>query len=143
MALVGFALKEPKVAPGTEAVLSARLSWLAKTAIRDTPATSVHVFQGDSVLCQAGVVSAESAETFTLPSARRPILGEAATTGQEVYLPDLQILPGKLEFSYLPINCQSVLVLPVKDLVVVFGTNQAKAMTVEDLARVRTLTRML
>ena len=42
-----------------------------------------------------------------------PILEKALRLSEEVYLPDLQILPGKVEFSYLPINCQSVLVLPL------------------------------
>ena len=79
----------------------------------------------------------------SLPVSRRPILEEAALTGLEVYLPDLQILPGKVEFTYLPLNCQSVLIVPAKDKVVVVGTNQAKVMTVEDLNRIRAMTRML
>ena len=56
-----------------------------------------------------------------------PILEKALRLSEEVYLPDLQILPGKVEFSYLPINCQSVLVLPLPGSgAVVMGTNQGK-----------------
>jgi hypothetical protein len=32
---------------------------------------------------------------------------------KESYLPTLQALPGRVEFTYLPINTQEVLVLPV------------------------------
>lgn len=54
-----------------------------------------------------------------------PILQKALRLSEEVYLPDLQILPGKVEFSYLPINCQSVLILPLPDGgAVAMGTNQ-------------------
>ena len=143
MALAGFALREPLIAPDVETQLASRLKWLAEAAIRNTPATSVHVFRGNSILCQAGVVSVESSKLSALPATRRPILDDVTVTGQEVYLPDLQILPGKVEFTYLPLNCQSVLLLPAKDLVVVVGTNKAKVMTVEDLSRIRALTRML
>ena len=42
--------------------------------------------------------------------------GTGATTGKgpgESYLPTLQALPGRVEFSYLPSNAQEVLLLPV------------------------------
>ena len=60
---------------------------------------------------------------------------------EEVYLPDLQILPGKVEFTYLPINAQSVLILPLgPGSAVVIATNQAKVLKVKDLGRIRSLT---
>ena len=47
-----------------------------------------------------------------------------------------QTLPGKVEFDYLPENCQAVLMLPVLDAsaVVVIGTNRARAFTPKDIA---------
>jgi Cofactor assembly of complex C subunit B, CCB2/CCB4 len=51
-----------------------------------------------------------------------------------------QILPGKVEFTYLPINCQSVLVLPLPSGgAAVMGTNQAKVLKLNDLNRVRSV----
>jgi hypothetical protein len=35
-----------------------------------------------------------------------PILDKAIAEGQQAYLADLQILPGKSEFIYLPVNTQ-------------------------------------
>jgi hypothetical protein len=58
-------------------------------------------------------------------------------------LSTLQILPGKVEFSYLPINCQSVLVVPLGDagslrnVAVVVGTNRAKCFKFNDLNKIR------
>lgn len=48
----------------------------------------------------------------------------------------LQTLPGKVEFDYLPENCQAVLMLPVLEAsaVVVIGTNRARAFTPKDIA---------
>lgn len=47
-----------------------------------------------------------------------------------------QTLPGKIEFDYLPENCQAVLMLPVLEasVVVVVGTNRARAFTPKDIA---------
>lgn len=50
-----------------------------------------------------------------------------------------QILPGKVEFDYLPINCQSVLILPVNNGAVIMSTNQAKILKLKDLNRIRSL----
>lgn len=48
----------------------------------------------------------------------------------------VQTLPGKVEFEYLPENCQAVLMLPVLEAsaVVVIGTNRARAFTPKDIA---------
>jgi hypothetical protein len=43
-----------------------------------------------------------------------------------------QILPGKVEFDYLPINCQSVLILPVNN-------GAVKILKLKDLNRIRSL----
>lgn len=49
--------------------------------------------------------------------------------------PLLQALPGKIEFDYLPENCQAILMLPVMEAstVVVVGTNRARAFTPKDI----------
>lgn len=48
----------------------------------------------------------------------------------------IQTLPGKVEFDYLPENCQAVLMLPVLEAsaVVVIGTNRARAFSPKDIA---------
>jgi hypothetical protein len=58
-------------------------------------------------------------------------------------------LPGKVEFSYLPLNAQAVVVLPVQCPVdqsdrtvegaVVVAANRAKVFKLDDLTRLRAL----
>ena len=64
----------------------------------------------------------------------------------ESYLPTLQALPGRVEFTYLPLNAQEVLVLPVpiekkggnsntqRHYAVVLGGDTAKSFTPRDIA---------
>jgi len=62
------------------------------------------------------------------------------TTRRETYLPTLQALPGRVEFSYLPENTQEALLLPVASSeaattrVLVLGSNTAKSFTPRDIA---------
>lgn len=53
--------------------------------------------------------------------------------------PTPQVLPGKIEFDYLPENCQGVLMQPVvgASAVVIVGTNRARAFTPKDIAWVK------
>jgi Cofactor assembly of complex C subunit B, CCB2/CCB4 len=103
----------------------------------------------------------QSPASFTLPT-QTPILArfiskKRATTNKasatetttvlagESYLPTLQALPGKVEFTYLPRNTQAVLVLPTTTttsssgaaaevVVVVLGANRARSFTPRDIA---------
>ena len=69
------------------------------------------------------------------------IFDKAIAEGEEVYLPDLQILPGKIEFTFLPINAQSIVILPLRSAggAVVISTNQAKVLRLIDLQKIRTV----
>ena len=56
----------------------------------------------------------------------------------------LKILPGKVEFYYLPINAQSLLILPIpQGGAVVISTNQAKILKLKDLNRIRSVVAIL
>lgn len=143
VALLGYALREPLLAPGVDTNLGATMKWLSFALIKNTPATSVHIIRGDQILCQMGVVSADPSKGAVALKARSPILSSVLGEQQEVYLPDLQILPGKIEFSYLPLNAQSVMILPAADMAVVVATNQAKVLKQSDLSRIRILVSFL
>lgn len=47
-----------------------------------------------------------------------------------------KVLPGKIEFDYLPENCQGVVMQPVlkASAVVIIGTNRARAFSPKDIA---------
>ena len=102
--------------------------------------TSVHIFSNNTFIAVAGVVASDLKTSLEFRATDSgAILRKAINTQEEIYLPDLQILPGKVEFSYLPINCQSLLIIPVsQESAVILGTNKAKALKLGDLKSIRT-----
>ncbi|CAB1116895.1 unnamed protein product [Ectocarpus sp. CCAP 1310/34] len=108
------------------------LQWLGESLLLVSPATSMLVYQDGKTLARVGVMG-ESADIRDAPILRKCI-GEGRD-GREQYLAALQTLPGKVEFDYLPENCQAVLMLPVLEgsAVVVVGTNRARAFTPKDI----------
>lgn len=134
--LVGRFLQEysPSLVP------SARrdLQWLAESLLLASPTTTVVVYRGGQALARVGVVG-ESPVVQDAPILQRCI--REGKYGRELYLPALQVLPGKIEFDYLPENCQGVLMQPVLDgsAVVIIGTNRARAFSPKDIAWIKGL----
>jgi hypothetical protein len=142
--LVGFSLKEPLLSSSNTENNNKLITWLIQSAISTTPAKSVHVIINGKVVGRGGVIGNGDNKSDTINTSNMSILNKALDNKEEVYLPDLQILPGKVEFTYLPINAQSVLVLPLsfKDNsqnAIIISTNQAKVFRLNDLARIRVL----
>jgi len=61
------------------------------------------------------------------------IVKSAMVQGKQQYLADLQILPGRFEFDYLPVNTQALLIQPVGDVVMIVGANKVRPLTARDL----------
>lgn len=91
----------------------------------------------------------------TLPSSM-PILDrfQKDGSGRETYLPTLQALPGKTEFTYIPDNTQEVVILSVPmptktattsaiTTAILLGSNRAKSFTPRDVAWCQTLARQI
>lgn len=121
---------------------------VSEAILQETPCKSMIVIWEDRVVGFSGVVSPSVNNNtlgFKLPLETMPILSKALKSTEEVYLPDLQILPGKIEFGYFPINTQSLLLIPFPNSkgAIVLGTNQAKIIRNRDTARVRLLSQLL
>ena len=159
VSLFGFALKDPLILKTNFRIdgggglyiknvdkIYDNTLWLINTILGNTPATSVHVVVDDICIGRGGVVGKDDALSLDIRAVKdgsnngnkMAILQKSLDNSEEVYLPDLQILPAKIEFSYIPINAQSVLIVPFgKRSAVVVATNQAKVLKVKDLNRVR------
>ena len=142
--LVGFSLKEPLLSNSNTESSNKLITWLIQSALSTTPAKSVHVIINGKVAGRGGVIGNGDNKSDIINTNNMSILNKALDNKEEVYLPDLQILPGKVEFTYLPINAQSVLVLPLtfkenSKNAIIISTNQAKVFKLNDLARVRVL----
>ena len=156
--LMGYALPSPLIASGdalTEVQRKA-IRWAIDTILRTTPATSVHIVRNlNEVIGRGGVIGladdrspsfALGGETEADLKSNMGIYYKAVSTGEEVYLPDLQILPGKSEFGFLPANAQSLVILPLATRTagaaggagaMVISTNQAKVLRMTDLQKIR------
>eukprot|EP01031_Cornospumella_fuschlensis_P035613 gene35613-43190_t len=144
IALVGYALKTPIVTNNQLPQQDReKYLWLMNSILSTTPIKSICIFNEKyEFLGGAGVLSQPPSQLTNVMIQSSPILSKAIVQDEEVYLPDLQILPGKIEFSYLPINCQSVYILPLpmpQGGAIVVGTNQAKVLKYLDLNRIRSL----
>ena len=107
----------------------------------------------------AGVVPVQESLRTQIPkNVRTPILdrfltqvssssssSSSSSVRKESYLPTLQALPGKVEFTYLPSNTQAVLIVPITltvdrseedhyPAVLVLGSDTAKSFTPRDVA---------
>ena len=141
--LMGYALPSPLLAEGEalNAMQRNTALWAIESILKTTPATSVHIVRNEKqVVARGGVIGLrdDKAPSFTLDP-NMSIFDKAITQGEEVYLPDLQILPGKIEFNFLPANAQSLVILPLQAAggAVVISTNQAKVMRLNDLQKIR------
>ena len=126
--------------------------WVLESLLTASPASSVVLLQTErseedaspwQIKGYAGVVPdflVNEGQTES-PLDDTPILDRLRRATTESYLPTLQALPGRFEFtSYLPSNTQAVLLLPVVDVgngrraAVVLGANQARSFTPRDIA---------
>jgi len=148
---------------------SSTLQWGMKSLLQATPARTVVILRSNNMESPWNIVGVSGMLPATLAStavasqpppelaSATPILDrlrkrQAASSSdnnnQETYLPTLQALPGKTEFTYLPTNTQGVLILSVPPssgrsktttTAVVLGTNRAKSFTPRDVAWCQTL----
>ncbi|CAM9614776.1 unnamed protein product, partial [Heterosigma akashiwo] len=112
------------------------IEWAAETLLTTIPCKSILIYYQGKTLARFGVVGKNK------KIVRAPILDKAMKSDSELYLPALQVLPGKVEFDYLPENCQSVLIQPIPGRspedeaigAVVMGGDQARCFTQRDIA---------
>jgi Cofactor assembly of complex C subunit B, CCB2/CCB4/Platelet-activating factor acetylhydrolase, isoform II len=119
---------------------TASISWALESLITATPGKTAVVLTQNSndewnVHSRAGVVP--STELALQVPEKSPILDRVGSPGnvKETYLPTLQALPGRFEFTYLPSNTQLVLLIPISSgKVLVLGSNTAKSFSPRDIA---------
>lgn len=97
--LVGYAMKTPQVQEtvvGESQSKRDALVWCVDTILKTTPATSVHVILDDNFLVRGGVVGMgdDRASSEVKNVGQMSILQKTLRIGEEVYLPDLQVIFG-------------------------------------------------
>ena len=105
------------------------LAWASRLLLTNTVTRSVVVYLDGKVLLRRGILGPQ--ETVS-PGA---ILQRVLEKRKSVYLVNLSLYPGRVEFSYLPENTQGVICQPLGDrAVLILGANAPRSYTQQDEA---------
>ena len=114
----------------------AELAWASKLLLTNTVTKSIVVWWRDSEHPEGQQVLRRG----VLPTTRIEKLGAIAqrafSTQKPIYLVDLKLFPGRIEFDYLPENTQGVICQPLGDTesggLLILGANAPRSYTQQD-----------
>ncbi|GAB4372950.1 MAG: cofactor assembly of complex C subunit B [Elainellaceae cyanobacterium] len=116
-----------ELAPDLPEAVKTELAWATHLLLTNTVTKSIVVWYGGRVLLRRGILGAKSE---VAPGA---ILQRVTTLEKPVYLVNLNLYPGKIEFDYLPENTQGVICQPLgKQGAVILGANAPRSYTKQD-----------
>ncbi|KAB8319322.1 cofactor assembly of complex C subunit B [Tolypothrix campylonemoides VB511288] len=115
------------LAPDLPQAVKTELAWASHLLLTNTVTRSLVVFYKGKVLLRRGILSPKS---DVVPG---PILKRVLEKQKPVYLVDLKVYPGRVEFDYLPENTQGVICQPIgKEGVVILAANAPRSYTKQD-----------
>jgi hypothetical protein len=107
--------------------LKTELAWASHLLLTNTVTQSVVVYAQGQVLLRRGILGKSDRVT---PGT---ILKRVIETQKPVYLVNLTLYPGKIEFDYLPENTQGVICQPLgSENVLILGANAPRSYTQQD-----------
>ena len=107
--------------------IKTELAWASHLLLTNTATRSVFVYYDQKVLLRRGILG----EQATLTSGK--IVERVMEKQKPVYLVNLALYPGRLEFDYMPENTQGLIVQPLGDCgVLVLGANAPRSYTQQD-----------
>ncbi|KYC36024.1 hypothetical protein WA1_40485 [Scytonema hofmannii PCC 7110] len=115
------------LAPDLPETVKTELAWASHLLLTNTVTRSLVVYYQGKVLLRRGIL-AEKSEVVP-----RAILKRVLEKQKPVYLVDLKVYPGRIEFDYLPENTQGVICQPIgKEGVFILGANAPRSYTKQD-----------
>jgi hypothetical protein len=116
-----------ELAPDLPDEVKTELAWASHLLLTNTATKTLVVWYRDRVLLRRGIL-AEQAEVKLGAIAQRVI-----ATQKPVYLVNLKLYPGRVEFDYLPENTQGVICQPIgNEGVLILGANAPRSYTRQD-----------
>lgn len=120
----GFELADP-----LPDAVKTELAWASHLLLTNTVTRSIVVWYDGKVLLRRGILGSASE---VKPGA---IVQRVLTTRKPVYLVNLNLYPGKIEFDYLPENTQGVICQPLGDRgAMILAANAPRSYTQQDEA---------
>ncbi|ACK65849.1 conserved hypothetical protein [Rippkaea orientalis PCC 8801] len=103
------------------------LAWASHLLLTNTVTKSIVVYYQGKVLLRRGILGKNSQVTIG------KILERVLETQKPVYLVNLALYPGRIEFDYLPENTQGIICQPMgKEGVMILGANVPRSYTKQD-----------
>ncbi len=113
--------------PDLPQAVKTELAWASHLLLTNTVTRSLLVIVQGKILLRRGILGAKSE---VKPGT---ILKRVLETQKPVYLVDLKVYPGKVEFDYLPENVQGVICQPIgKTGILILGANAPRSYTKQD-----------
>ncbi|WP_017720686.1 cofactor assembly of complex C subunit B [Kamptonema formosum] len=116
-----------ELAPDLPEPVKTELAWASLLLLTNTVTRSLVVWYGGRVLLRRGI--------FGVSQEVRPgaILQRVLQKQKPVYLVDLKVYPGRIEFDYLPENTQGIICQPIGSRgVLILGANAPRSYTKQD-----------
>jgi hypothetical protein len=107
--------------------IKTEIAWASHLLLTNTATKSLVVYDRGKVLLRRGILG-------TNPEVKLgKIVERVLETQKPIYLVDLKIFPGRIEFDYLPENTQGVICQPIGDRgVLILGANAPRSYTKQD-----------
>lgn len=107
--------------------LKTELAWASHLLLTNTVTKSIVIYYQGKVWLRRGILGKNPE---VKPST---ILQRALTTQKPIYLVDLNLYPGRVEFDYLPENTQGIICQPLgQEGVMILGSNAPRSYTKQD-----------
>lgn len=115
------------LAPDLPEAVRLELAWASQILLTNTVTRSLVVWYQGRVLLRRGILAAK---TEVKPG---PILQRVLEKQKPVYLVDVKVYPGRIEFDYLPENTQGIICQPIGNQgVLILAANAPRSYTKQD-----------
>ena len=116
-----------ELAPDLPEAVRTELAWASHLLLTNTVTRSLVVWYKGKLLLRRGILGIN-------PEVKPgPILKRVLEKQKAVYLVDVKVYPGRIEFDYLPDNTQGVIAQPIgKEGVLILGANAPRSYTKQD-----------
>lgn len=116
-----------EISSDLSAVAQTELAWASHLLLTNTVTRSIVVYYQGQTILRRGILAPVDT---VVPGI---ILERVLKTHQPVYLVNLKIYPGRIEFNYLPENTQGVICQPIGDQgVLILAANAPRSYTKQD-----------
>ena len=116
-----------EIAPELSDTAKTELAWASHLLLTNTVTRSLVVYYDSKTILRRGVLGTKSE---VKPGA---IVERVLSKNKPVYLVNLNLYPGKVEFDYLPENTQGVICQPIGDRgILILGANAPRSYTKKD-----------